>query len=69
MGFKVNMTSFRSQNSDLVTWLYITITTSHRGSTHCGCLLQRGTAISLKALELRIYLTYELMMVKKKNKN
>ena len=32
-------------------------------------LLQRVTAISRKALEVRIYLTYEVIMVKKKNKN
>ena len=68
MGFKIQMTLFRSQKLlfDHVTLYYdyyITMWINPR------CHLKSVTAVSLKALEVRIYLTYGVMIVKKKNKN
>ena len=63
MGLKVQMTSFRSHFVVLYYEYYVTPWMNSK------CLLQRVTAISPKAQEVRIYVTYGVMMVKKKNKN
>ena len=68
IGFKVQMTSIRSQKL----WFghvalhydyYVTPSINSRS------LMHRVTAFRPKALEVRIYLIYGVMMVKKKNKN